>query len=70
LGKMHGKGKYEYADGGTYEGEWVDGKMHGKGHKIYTRFECSFASFPLVSSVLLFQVFTFSPTVTSTTVTG
>lgn len=26
-GKMHGTGKYFYADGGVYEGEWVDGKV-------------------------------------------
>ena len=28
---MHGFGRYEYADGGVYEGSWVDSKMHGKG---------------------------------------
>ena len=31
---MHGYGKYFYSDGGVYEGEWVDGKMHGRG--LYT----------------------------------
>ncbi len=24
LGKRHGKGKYLYANGGFYEGEWID----------------------------------------------
>ena len=23
--------RYQYADGGVYEGDWHDGKMHGKG---------------------------------------
>jgi hypothetical protein len=30
-GKMHGKGKYTYADGNVYEGKWKDDKMHGNG---------------------------------------
>jgi len=30
-GKMHGYGRYVYADGGVYEGQWVDSKMSGKG---------------------------------------
>ena len=31
---MHGFGRYEYADGSAYEGELVDGKLHGRG--VYT----------------------------------
>ena len=23
--------RYQYADGGVYEGDWQDGKMHGRG---------------------------------------
>jgi hypothetical protein len=26
--------RYFYSDGGVFEGEWVDGKMHGRG--LYT----------------------------------
>ena len=26
-----GQGKYFYSDGGSYEGEWKNGKRHGKG---------------------------------------
>ncbi len=29
--KPHGKGKYTYADGSTYDGYWVDGVRHGTG---------------------------------------
>jgi hypothetical protein len=29
--KRHGKGKYIYADGSKYEGEWRYDKMNGKG---------------------------------------
>jgi hypothetical protein len=32
---MHGRGKYVFADGGTYEGEWSGGEMHGRGKYIY-----------------------------------
>lgn len=32
--KMHGKGKYWYADGSLYDGQWHDSKMNGKG--VYT----------------------------------
>ena len=30
-GKMHGYGRYYYADGGVYEGNWAESKMCGKG---------------------------------------
>jgi len=30
-GKKEGFGKYVYVNGATYEGEWKDGKRHGKG---------------------------------------
>lgn len=33
--KMHGKGKYTYADGSVYDGQWQNSKMHGKGTYIY-----------------------------------
>jgi hypothetical protein len=36
-GKRHGKGKYTYASGNVYEGEWKDGKKHGNG-------KCKYAS--------------------------
>ena len=26
-----GQGKYSYSDGASYEGEWKNGKRHGKG---------------------------------------
>ena len=28
-------GKITFADGGTYEGEWVDGKITGQGVAVY-----------------------------------
>lgn len=28
---MNGKGTYQYPFGGTYEGQWKDGKFHGQG---------------------------------------
>ena len=28
---IHGKGKYIFADGREYDGEWVNNKLHGKG---------------------------------------
>ena len=31
---MNGRGRYEWADGRSYEGDWMDGKKHGKG--VYT----------------------------------
>ena len=27
--------QYFYADGGVYEGEWMDGKMHGRGSYVF-----------------------------------
>ena len=32
---MNGKGKYWYADGSFYEGQWQNGRMFGKGSFIY-----------------------------------
>lgn len=34
-GKMHGMGRYVYADGGVFEGQWADSKMSGKGACAY-----------------------------------
>ena len=34
-GKRHGFGKYQYLDGGRFEGEWVDDRIQGKGKSIY-----------------------------------
>jgi hypothetical protein len=31
----HGKGKFSYQDGGFYNGEWFENKMHGKGILYY-----------------------------------
>ena len=31
----HGYGVFYYQDGGMYEGEWRDNKMHGKGKLFY-----------------------------------
>ena len=31
----NGFGKYKYIDGDSYEGEWKDGKFHGKGTKTF-----------------------------------
>ena len=31
----NGFGKYKYLDGDSYEGEWKDGKYHGKGTKTF-----------------------------------
>ena len=33
LGKKEGSGKYTWADGTTYDGEWNDNKING--HGIY-----------------------------------
>jgi len=30
-----GQGKYKYLDGDSYEGEWKDGKFHGKGNLYF-----------------------------------
>ena len=27
--RFHGKGKYTFANGGIYDGDWVDGKRNG-----------------------------------------
>ena len=27
----HGEGKFYYQDGGIYDGEWKENKMHGRG---------------------------------------
>ena len=27
----HGRGKFTFADGSTYEGDYVTGEMHGRG---------------------------------------
>jgi len=32
----HGSGKCTWSDGSTYEGDWVDGEMTGKGLFIYS----------------------------------
>ena len=34
-GKPHGKGTFNYFDGGVYKGEWKNGKYHGKGKIIF-----------------------------------
>jgi len=31
----HGNGKFFYTDGGMYDGEWKENKMHGKGVLSY-----------------------------------
>jgi hypothetical protein len=31
----HGKGKFYYQDGGSYEGDWKFNKMNGKGTLFY-----------------------------------
>ena len=33
-GHFHGNGKYEFADGSSYDGEWAANKMHGRGKYI------------------------------------
>ena len=35
-GKMHGTGKYTWADGTYYEGEFADGNFNGFGKKVYS----------------------------------
>lgn len=34
-GLRHGTGKFFYADGGYYEGEWCEGRMEGLGTLYY-----------------------------------
>lgn len=31
------KGKYQWAEGEYYDGEWQDGHFHGKGEKVMTK---------------------------------
>ena len=35
MGKRHGQGVYHYADGGRYEGTWVDDRIEGTGTSYY-----------------------------------
>ena len=35
MGKKEGKGKYIWADGSIYEGEWIDNRINGKGVYIW-----------------------------------
>lgn len=35
MGKREGWGKYQYKDGGYYEGEWKNDVMFGKGKLYY-----------------------------------
>jgi hypothetical protein len=30
-GKHHGKGRFVYSDGSTYDGDWIDDNRHDKG---------------------------------------
>ena len=39
-GKRHGYGVYTYADGGRFEGEWIDDKVHGRGVSVYASGNC------------------------------
>ncbi len=32
--QMHGKGRYEYANGDIYDGDWVNGMAHGNGQYV------------------------------------
>merc|ERR1711862_376036 len=34
-GQRHGQGRFEYTDGGVYDGSWVDGNMQGFGKLFY-----------------------------------
>ena len=36
-GKLYRKARHEYPNGDVYEGEWVDGKRHGKGVHMYKK---------------------------------
>jgi hypothetical protein len=31
---MEGPGKMVYADGSSYEGQWLNNEMHGEGHYV------------------------------------
>lgn len=35
-GKKQGKGKYNWADGSYYDGDWLDNRINGYVHDIYT----------------------------------
>lgn len=32
---MHGKGRFDFARGCSYEGDWVDGRFHGQGTYVW-----------------------------------
>ena len=32
MNEIQGKGKYKWSDEKIYVGEWVNNKMHGRGH--------------------------------------
>lgn len=34
-GKREGFGKFVYADGAVYEGQWIDDRIHGEGVAIF-----------------------------------
>ena len=38
------KGTHKFADGSTYEGEWKDGKQHGKGRRSRAHMELWYRS--------------------------
>lgn len=33
--KRHGRGRFYYSDGGMYDGDWYEGRMHGFGTLYY-----------------------------------
>ena len=35
MSKKEGEGKYTYADGSTYEGQWLDNKINGFGSYLW-----------------------------------
>ena len=35
MGKKEGQGKYTWADGSIYEGEWLDNRINGSGIYIW-----------------------------------
>ena len=61
-------GTYKYEDGTVYEGEWMDGKKHGRGKAI---FDCELR-FPkhIITNLVCFQVLTRGQAATYTTVNG
>lgn len=34
-GKREGRGQFHYAEGGSYDGQWHDNRMHGHGILYY-----------------------------------